>query len=360
MIAGSPPATVVAGQSYRFTPTASDPNGNTLSFVATNLPNWASFSTVTGTISGTPGSAAVATYNNIVISVSDGTASASLPGFSIEVQAPPNRAPTITGSPATTATVGAAYSFQPSASDADGNSLTYSISNRPSWASFSTSTGRLSGTPAAGNVGSFTGIVISVTDGTATTSLPGFAITVAAPANVAPTISGTPPATVVAGAAYSFTPTAADSNGNTLTFSVTNLPTWATFSTTTGRISGTPTTGNVGAYENIVISVSDGTSSVSLAPATITVTAPVTGSAALSWVPPTENEDGTPLVNLAGYRIYYGTSAGSLTNVVTIDGATTTSRVISNLAQGTWYFGIRAFTSAGTESAMSGVASKTI
>jgi hypothetical protein len=64
-----------------------------------------------------------------------------------------NRAPVISGTPATSATVGKAYAFQPSASDPDGNTLTYSIVNRPGWATFSSSTGRLSGTPSSSVAG---------------------------------------------------------------------------------------------------------------------------------------------------------------------------------------------------------------
>ena len=87
--------------------------------------------------------------------------------FAISVQnttAPANRAPTITGSPATSVTAGTAYSFTPVGSDPDGNSLTYSIVNRPSWATFNASTGRLSGTPQAAHVGTSARITISVTN----------------------------------------------------------------------------------------------------------------------------------------------------------------------------------------------------
>ena len=93
--------------------------------------------------------------SGIVISVSDGTAIASLPAFSdFRCNAQANRAPTISGTPSSGVLVGAAYSFQPSASDPDGNTLTFSITNKPGWATFSTPTGRLSGTArAAGNAG---------------------------------------------------------------------------------------------------------------------------------------------------------------------------------------------------------------
>ena len=74
--------------------------------------------------------------------------------------------------------MGSAYSFTPSATDADADTLTYSVQNKPSWAAFNTQSGKLSGTPAAGDVGSDPGITITVSDGTASTQLPTFAIVV--------------------------------------------------------------------------------------------------------------------------------------------------------------------------------------
>jgi hypothetical protein len=274
-----------------------------------------------------------------------------------------NSPPTISGTPVTSTPVGQPYSFQPSASDADGNTLTFSIVGRPDWASFNPSTGRLSGTPTSSMAGlSFGGIVISVSDGTASTSLPAFAINVSAP-NGAPTISGTPAASVIAGQAYSFQPTASDPENQTLTFSIVGQPSWANFSTTTGRLSGTPTSANVGTQGGIVIRVSDGTTTVPLPTFSITVTAAggtATGSATLRWTPPTLNEDGTPIENLAGYRVYYGTSTGNLNQVLNIAGAGVTSAVIQNLTPATWYFALKAYNAANVESSFSNIASKTI
>ena len=93
---------------------------------------------------------------------------------------PGNRPPMISGRPPTSATVGQTYAFRPTASDPDGQALTFSISGKPSWASFSATTGRLNGTPTDVNVGSYPGIVISVSDGTARVSLPSFSINVSA------------------------------------------------------------------------------------------------------------------------------------------------------------------------------------
>src|SRR5712671_4170577 len=292
-ISGSPETSVVAGQHYSFIPTTTDPSAKPLTFSISNQPVWATFSAITGQLSGTPAAANVGTYSNIVISVSDGTSSAVLPAFTIAVAAPPPMPPTISGSPATSVVAGRSYSFTPTTTDPSGKTLTFSIGNKPSWATFNTGTGQLSGAPAAGNVGSYPNIVISVSDGTLGASLTAFSISVTAappppPPPAPPTISGSPATSVVAGQSYSFTPTTTDPSGKTLTFSISNKPSWATFSTSTGQLSGTPAAGNVGSYPNIAISVSDGTLGASLTAFSISVTAappppppPVAGSGPL-------------------------------------------------------------------------------
>jgi len=89
-----------------------------------------------------------------------------------------NHPPTISGTPSTAVLVKQNYSFTPAASDSDGDKLTFSIANKPSWASFDSKTGRLSGIPNNANTGTTTGIVISVSDGIASNSLEAFSLEV--------------------------------------------------------------------------------------------------------------------------------------------------------------------------------------
>jgi hypothetical protein len=107
--------------------------------------------------------------------------------------------------------------------------------------------------------------------------------------------------------------------------------------------------------------VSDGKVISSLASFSISVLAAptTTGSATLSWSAPTTNTDGSPLVNLAGYKIYYGTSSNSLSSSISVSIGLSTY-VISNLSSGIWYFAISAMNSSGVESSLSSIASKTI
>jgi len=180
------------------------------------------------------------------------------------------------------------------------------------------------------------------------------------PPNSPPAISGAPATVVTANTFYDFTPLASDADNNPLTFSVAGLPVWATFNPANGRISGTPGDEHVGEHTGIVITVSDGTDSADLGPFSVTVEAVSLGSATLNWQPPSENEDGTPLNDLAGYSIYWGTTPGNYPNSVRIDNPGLTTYVVENLAPGTYEFVATAFNAAGTESRYSNVASKTV
>src|SRR5688572_222315 len=270
-----------------------------------------------------------------------------------------NQPPVISGTPSGQATVGATYAFVPAASDPEGTPLSFSISNKPPWASFSVSTGRLSGTPTAAAEGVHVDIVIRVSDGKLTAELAPFAIEVG-PANSAPTIAGSPPTAAREGQAYGFRPTAGDADGDPLTFTIANRPSWAAFDAQTGRLFGTPGAGTVGTYRDVTIRVSDGKLVASLPLFSIAVEQTSLGSASLSWVAPTLRVDGTPLGNLAGYRIRYGTAPGSYTQQLQIPNPGITSCVVENLPPGTYYFVAIAYDSGGLESAPSAVVSKNI
>jgi hypothetical protein len=178
--------------------------------------------------------------------------------------------------------------------------------------------------------------------------------------NNAPTISNSPDTAIMTGDTYSFRPSASDPDGDTLAFFVTNLPRWANFDSKTGTLSGRPVPGDEGIYTNIVISVSDGSTKVSLPAFSIEVTQTALGSMMLSWEPPTENEDGTALDNLAGYKLYYGTTSGNYTRQVRINTPGLSSYVIENLLPDTYYVVATSFTTSGVESRYSNEAVKTV
>jgi hypothetical protein len=185
-----------------------------------------------------------------------------------------------------------------------------------------------------------------------------------APENTPPVISGSPNTQVAEGQAYTFRPSASDADNDTLTFSITNRPSWASFNSSNGTLNGTPTEADVGSYSNIVITVSDGTDSASLSPLTLVVeasqTTPTTGSVSLSWVAPSTRADGSALAlsELSGYRLYMGASADSLSPVLDMDDYTVTDHVMENLESGTYYFAITAYDQTGNESDLSNVVAK--
>jgi Putative Ig domain len=354
-IDGTPATQVNAGESYTFQPDTNAAKGSSLSYSIANRPAWASFSSTTGALTGTPKATDGGTYSNVKISVTDGVQLVSLPAFTIHVVAPL----AISGTPKTQVIAGQSYAFQPTTNAPSGTSLSFQIDNKPVWASFNASTGALTGTPSAAQAGTYANITITVSNGSQKSSLAGFAITVTSPPAQPPVITGNPATSVNVGAAYSFQPSATGPAGRTLTYSIQNQPSWAQFNTATGALTGTPAAANAGSYSGIIISVSDGTASAALAAFTITVNATVTGSASLSWPAVTENTNGTALTNLAGYKIYYGTSASNLTSVVTV-AANVTSYQITKLAAGTWYFSMVAYTASGAESSMSNVGSLSV
>jgi Putative Ig domain len=270
---------------------------------------------------------------------------------------------TISGTAPATVKAGSAYSFTPTVTQVGGYKRVYAIVAKPVWATFNSATGTLSGTPTAANVGTYRYIVINVQDGLNSATLPSFTITVQPSTTTTDTvkISGTPPTTVKAGSPYSFKPTATDSLGKTLSYSVQNKPAWASFSIATGLLSGTPSASQAGTYTGIAIKASDGTASAALPSFNIAVTsATATGQATVTWKNPTLNTNGSTLTNLAGVRLYYGPSSSSLTQIAQIAGTSVTTYTVNNLAKGTWYFGAVAYTSSGTQSAMSSVVSKIV
>uniref|UniRef100_A0A6M3J749 Fibronectin type-III domain-containing protein n=1 Tax=viral metagenome TaxID=1070528 RepID=A0A6M3J749_9ZZZZ len=91
------------------------------------------------------------------------------------------------------------------------------------------------------------------------------------------------------------------------------------------------------------------------------------GQAILSWQAPTTNEDGTPLTDLAGYKVYYGKVSATYTIIKDIGNVLTyaitenaLTYTITGLGEGTWYFVVTAYNTIGTESAYSNEVSKVI
>lgn len=124
------------------------------------------------------------------------------------------------------------------------------------------------------------------------------------------------------------------------------------------------TPSSAGTVTSTAPSASPGSSSTSTSGTTTTpTTAPTTvaaSSVTLGWVPPTENSNGTPITDLAGYKIHYGTASANYSQTVSISNAGLTRYVVDNLATGTYYFAITAYNVQGMESALSGEVTTTV
>ncbi|MDS0260263.1 tandem-95 repeat protein [Haloarcula sp. S1CR25-12] len=259
-IDNAPDATVTEDSPYSYTPAVTDVDaGDTTAFSIVNQPSWATFDTATGELSGTPTNDDVGSYDGIGITVEDGDGATDTVGpFGIDV-ANTNDPPTIGGT-APDAPEDSVYSFTPTAVDVDaGDAVTFTITNRPPWATFDTATGEIAGTPTNDDVGAYGGIEITATDTAGETATLGpFGIDVTN-TNDPPSIDNTPSATVAEDSVYSYTPAVSDADaGDTTTFTIVNQPSWATFDTATGELSGTPTNDDVGTADGIEITVEDG------------------------------------------------------------------------------------------------------
>ena len=108
---------------------------------------------------------------------------------------------------------------------------------------------------------------------------------------------------------------------------------------------------------NLSCSGAGGTANYSV---NVTVVMSNNGTALLSWLPPDENTDGSVLTDLAGYKIYYGTSPGVYSNAITVNNPGLSSYLVESLAVNTWYFSMSSFNSSNIESVHSIEVSKTI
>jgi hypothetical protein len=368
VISGTPATSVDEGSAYQFMPSASDVDGDSLTFSVENLPAWAVFDPSTGSLSGTPDYDAAGVYSNVILHVSDGELIATLPAFDIAVNnvasndpPPDERAPVLLS--VTVSGTDIVLTWTQAGLTPDGGYDVF-IDGIDTGTQYRTT----SLTTSIGGLNLEARHCFNVESRYTSTSsfYPSNQLCSVAqqPANRAPTISGTPPTTVVAGDRYTFTPSASDPDNDSLSFSVSNLPSWASFSTQTGAISGSPTESQVGVYADITISVSDGTETVSLAPFSVEVETAqaATGSLTISWNAPTTRMDGSPLSlsEIDGYCIFLGDSPSNLTMRVDLNEGSVTSHTLNNLPVGSYFVAVSVYDTDGQASEYSNTVEMTV
>lgn len=172
-----------------------------------------------------------------------------------------NAAPVFSSSAPTSAVVGQAYSYQATATDANNDTLSWSLSVSPSGMSVSAS-GLITWTPSAAQVGSHS-VQLDVSDGQV--SVPqNWTITVSAAGggNLPPVITSSAPTTATEGQLYSYQAAGSDPNSDPLTWSLTTKPTGMTVNSSSGLVQWTPTGAQVG-NNSVTLQVSDGQASAS-------------------------------------------------------------------------------------------------
>ncbi|MBE0686869.1 MAG: DUF11 domain-containing protein, partial [Anaerolineaceae bacterium] len=254
-------------ESYTYTATAQDDNGDTLTITATTLPDWLTIedhNNSTATLSGTPTDADVGDHT-VELEVIDSAGLPDTQAFTLTV-AYDNDPPFFTSTPVTTATQDVLYTYTVTADDPDlilGDSLTITATTLPDWLTIedhNNGTATLSGTPIDADVGDHT-VELEVTDSAGLPDTQAFTVTVDY-FNDTPFFTSTPLTTATQDVLYTYTVTADDPNlilGDTLTITATTLPDWLTIedhNNGTATVAGTPTTDDLGEH-TVVLRVVD-------------------------------------------------------------------------------------------------------
>jgi len=230
--------TFVVGTPGTFTVTATGTPTPALTLTSGTLPTGVSFNAGTGLLAGTPAPGTGGSYP-LTFKAANGVLPDATQAFTLVV----NQAPAITSANTTTFTVGSSGSFTVTATGSPLPSLTLTAGVLPSGVTFTSATGLLSGTPAAGTGGSYS-LTFTAANGVAPNATQSFTLTV----NQAPVLTSADTATFTVGSAGTFTVSATGFPTPTLALATGSLPAGVSFAPATGMLSGTPAPGTAGSY----------------------------------------------------------------------------------------------------------------
>jgi len=251
--------TISEGQALSFTVTAADPDNNTLIYTASGLPAGANFNSATATFSWTPTYTQSGAYSNVHFEVSDGGLTDS-EDITITVTNV-NRTPILNPISDKVVNEGTLLQFTVTASDPDNDPIAYSASSLPAGASFNPDTKTFSWTPDYTQSGIYPGIHFQVTDN----DLSSFKDVTIIVMNVnrQPLLGSIGNKSISENQLLQFKIEASDPDGDTLTYSASNLPSGAEFNIVTQIFSWIPISGQAGVYADVHFTVSDGPSNAS-------------------------------------------------------------------------------------------------
>ena len=233
---------VAEGAELRFTLFASDPDGDALTYSGSMSPSASgpTLSSTSGIFSWTPNSSQSGSYT-ATFTVADGKGGSDSETITITV-ANVNQPPVLSTVGSRTISEGSALNINLSASDADGNNLTYSVSGNPSGSSLSGNT--FSWTPTSTQSGSYT-VTFTVDDGVGSSDSETITISVT-DKNLSPVLSAIGDQTVSEGNALNLTLSASDPDGDSVTYSVSGNASGSSLSGS--NFNWTPTLDQSGTY----------------------------------------------------------------------------------------------------------------
>lgn len=216
----NPPASAKEGHAYAYTINVTDANGDAVALSLVAQPAGAVLDGATRTISWTPTGAQAGTAQSFDVLASDGKGGTAHQTWGVTSSL--NAAPVLTSTPSGTGAVGAAYTYSPTATDADGDAVSFRLITAPSWASLSGSV--VTGTPASGGIYDLT---LRADDGYGKITDQSWTVTVIPPGNQPPVITSVPSPGATGGVAYTYILQATDPNGDAVTFQLVNAPSGA-------------------------------------------------------------------------------------------------------------------------------------
>jgi len=248
-----PPVWVAPLGTYTYSPTVTDPQSHAVMLSLELGPPGMTLST--GTVSWTP-SAGVEGVFDVIVRADDGHGGIADQRYSVTVgPQSPNRPPQFTTAPITQIASGADYAYDPEAVDADDDPVAFALPTAPSGMVLNGSDEVRWPGPADGSylVG------LQASDGAGGVASQAYTLTVGAPTGdtAAPVITSLPRLLAVVGEDYHYSATATDQDDDPLSWSIAAGPSGLVVDASTGEVTFTPTSGQLGAH-TVTLAVSDG------------------------------------------------------------------------------------------------------
>jgi len=247
-ITSQPPTLHQTGSPYQYQVTAQDPNNDTLTYELTSAPGGMTINSSNGLI----------TWDNpvpgeypVTIHVQDGRGGEAQQTYSLFINGPPE----ITSQPSTEHEAETLYQYQVTAQDPNSDTLTFSLTQKPDGMAINNSTGLITWTPTADQIGDYS-VTVQADDGHGGTASQSWTINVKS-SNNPPEITNTPPPQGATGLLYQYQVEATDPDNDTLTYSLLQSPDDMTIDSETGTISWTPTEEQLGT-QKLALKVEDG------------------------------------------------------------------------------------------------------